>query len=154
MKDAKPKRAAAVEGKDRKAEAKKKLRVVKETPKKRQAKPKVKKDPNQPKRPPTAFFVYLEEFRKTFKQKHPDVKGVAAVGKACGDKWKEMSEAEKAPYLAKAAQKKAEYDVSMTAYKKKQEVDDEGDIPEESDKSKSELNEDDDDDEEDSEDED
>ncbi|KAH9300485.1 hypothetical protein KI387_012068, partial [Taxus chinensis] len=146
MKDAKAKKAAAVEAKDRKAEAKKKLHVVKEKPKKRQAKPKIKKDPNQPKRPATAFFVYLEEFRKTFKQKHPDVKGVAAVGKACGDKWKEMSAAEKAPYLAKAAQKKAEYDVSMTTYKKKQEKDEEDDVPEESDKSKSELNEDDDDD--------
>lgn len=153
MKESKPKRAVAVEAKAKKSESKAKLRVVKEKPKKRQAKPKVKKDPNQPKRPPTAFFVFLEEFRQTFKQKHPEVKGVAAVGKACGDKWKEMSEAEKAPYLAKAAQKKADYDVTMTAYKKKQ-VDDEADAPEESDKSKSELNEDDDDEEDDSEDED
>uniref|UniRef100_A0A0D6R7A3 HMG box domain-containing protein n=2 Tax=Araucariaceae TaxID=25664 RepID=A0A0D6R7A3_ARACU len=143
MKDAKAKKASAVEAKDRKAETKKKLHIVKEKPKKRPAKPKTKKDPNQPKRPPTAFFVYLEEFRKTFKEKNPNVKGVAAVGKACGDKWKEMSDAEKAPYLAKAAQKKAEYDVSMTAYKKKQEGGDEGETPEGSDKSKSELNEDD-----------
>eukprot|EP01018_Ginkgo_biloba_P001733 Gb_39428 [translate_table: standard] len=145
MKGAKAKKvSAATEVRDRKAETKKRLLSVKEQkPKKRQAKPKTKKDPNQPKRPPTAFFVYLEEFRKTFKQKHPDVKGVAAVGKACGDKWKEMSDAEKAPYLAKAAQKRSEYDASMSAYKKKQEGGDEGETPEGSEKSKSDLNEDD-----------
>jgi len=37
----------------------KKLLSVKEKPNKKQAKPKAVKDPNQPKRPPTAFFVYL-----------------------------------------------------------------------------------------------
>jgi high mobility group protein B1 len=146
MKDAKAKRTAAKETKNKNVEAKKKLLSVKEKPNKKQAKPKAVKDPNQPKRPPTAFFVYLEEFRKTFKQKHPDVKGVTAVGKACGDKWKEMSEAEKAPYIAKAAQKRAEYDVTMKAYKKKQEGVQSA-TPEESEKSKSELNEDDEDDE-------
>ncbi|CAA3022992.1 Hypothetical predicted protein [Olea europaea subsp. europaea] len=52
-----------------------------------------KKDPNKPKRPPSAFFVFLEEFRKTFKKENPDVKGVSAVGKAGGEKWKSMSAA-------------------------------------------------------------
>ncbi|XP_077222868.1 uncharacterized protein LOC143856512 isoform X2 [Tasmannia lanceolata] len=37
-----------------------------------------KKDPNKPKRPPSAFFVFLEEFRKTFKLEHPNVKAVSA----------------------------------------------------------------------------
>ncbi|GLJ13496.1 hypothetical protein SUGI_0213890 [Cryptomeria japonica] len=59
---------------------------------------------------------------------------------------------EKAPYLAKSAHRKVEYDVIMTAYKtKQQQVDDEGDIPEDSEKSESELNDDDDDEEEDGE---
>lgn len=52
-----------------------------------------KKDPNKPKRPPSAFFVFLEEFRKTFKKENPNVKAVSAVGKAGGAKWKSMSEA-------------------------------------------------------------
>ncbi|KAL0451031.1 UNVERIFIED_CONTAM: High mobility group B protein 1 [Sesamum latifolium] len=48
---------------------------------KRQAKKdkKAKKDPNKPKRPPSAFFVFLEEFRKTFKKENPNVKAVSAV---------------------------------------------------------------------------
>lgn len=98
-----------------------------------------KKDPNKPKRPPSAFFVFLEEFRKTFKKENPNIKAVSAVGKAGGEKWKSMSQAEKAPYEAKAAKKKTEYEKLMNAYNKKQEsVDEDGD--EESEKSKSEVN--------------
>ncbi|XP_031487737.2 high mobility group B protein 3-like isoform X2 [Nymphaea colorata] len=100
-----------------------------------------KKDPNKPKRPPSAFFVFLEEFRKTYKQEHPNVKSVSVVGKAGGEKWKSMSDAEKAPFEAKAAKKKSEYEKLISAYNKKQEsVADDGD--EESDRSKSEMNDD------------
>ncbi|KAK3445066.1 hypothetical protein EUGRSUZ_A00506 [Eucalyptus grandis] len=97
-----------------------------------------KKDPNKPKRPPSAFFVFLEEFRKTFKKENPNIKAVSAVGKAGGEKWKSMSQAEKAPYEAKAAKKKTEYEKLMNAYNKKQSVDEDGD--EESERSKSEVN--------------
>ncbi|KAI5663511.1 hypothetical protein M9H77_22834 [Catharanthus roseus] len=101
-----------------------------------------KKDPNKPKRPPSAFFVFLEEFRMTFKKENPNVKAVSAVGKAGGAKWKSMTAAEKAPYEAKAAKKKAEYGKLMNAYNKKQESSaDEGD--EESERSKSEIHDDD-----------
>ncbi|GLT89175.1 hypothetical protein SLE2022_071700 [Rubroshorea leprosula] len=97
----------------------------------------VKKDPNKPKRPPTAFFVFLEEFRKIYKQEHPKVKAVSAVGKAGGEKWKSMSDAEKAPYEAKAAKLKGEYQKLMTAYNKRQESTDDDEEEEESGKSKS-----------------
>ncbi|KAK4418947.1 High mobility group B protein 3 [Sesamum alatum] len=110
---------------------------------KRQAKKekKAKKDPNKPKRPPSAFFVFLEEFRKTFKKENPNVKAVSAVGKAGGEKWKSLTDAEKAPYEAKAAKKKQEYEKLMNAYNKKQESSgDEGD--EGSEKSTSEVHDD------------
>uniref|UniRef100_I1JLG8 HMG box domain-containing protein n=1 Tax=Glycine max TaxID=3847 RepID=I1JLG8_SOYBN len=42
---------------------------------------KAKKDPNKPKRPPSAFFVFLEEFRKTFKAENPNVKPRLRKGK-------------------------------------------------------------------------
>ena len=102
------------------------------------------KDPNKPKRPPSAFFVFMEEFRKTYKEKHPNNKSVAAVGKAGGNKWKEMSDAEKAAYQAKAEKRKAEYQKNMDAYNKKLAAGDADD--EESDKSKSEVHDDDEDD--------
>ncbi|XP_022151579.1 high mobility group B protein 1 [Momordica charantia] len=95
---------------------------------------KAKKDPNKPKRPPSAFFVFLEEFRKEFKRDNPHVKAVSAVGKAGGEKWKSLSHAEKAPYEAKAAKKKAEYEKLMRAYDSKKASD------EESERSKSEVN--------------
>ncbi|PWA50511.1 High mobility group (HMG) box domain-containing protein [Artemisia annua] len=66
---------------------------------------KAAKDPNKPKKPPSAFFVFLEEFRKTFKKENPTIKAVSAVGKAGGEKWKFMSAADKAPYEAKAAKR-------------------------------------------------
>ncbi|KAI3730275.1 hypothetical protein L1987_61444 [Smallanthus sonchifolius] len=107
--------------------------------KKTAAKAKAAKDPNKPKRPASAFFVFMEGFRKQFKEENPDNKSVAAVGKAGGVKWKSMSVAEKAPYVAKAEKRKTEYEKNMTAYNKKQAAggDDEDD---DSDKSKSEIN--------------
>ncbi|KAI5074381.1 hypothetical protein GOP47_0010342 [Adiantum capillus-veneris] len=81
---------------------------------------KEKKDPNKPKRPPTPFFVFLEEFRKTFSANNPNVKAVSAVGKAGGDKWKSLSDAEKAPYVTKANARKVEYEKNMKAYNAKQ----------------------------------
>ncbi|KAH7523396.1 HMG1/2-like protein [Ziziphus jujuba] len=78
------------------------------------------KDPNKPKRPASAFFVFMEEFRKQFNKENPENKAVSAVGKAAGAKWKSMSDAEKAPYVAKAEKRKVEYEKNMKAYNKRQ----------------------------------
>ncbi|OAY67432.1 HMG1/2-like protein isoform X1 [Ananas comosus] len=128
---------------DNKLAAKRKVadRATKKAPKKAKA----VKDPNKPKRPPSAFFVFMEEFRKQFNEKNPNNKSVSVVGKAGGDKWKSLSEAEKAPYVAKANKLKSEYTKTMAAYNKKQS---EGahkaaEAEDESDKSKSEVNDDD-----------
>ncbi|KAL4278341.1 hypothetical protein GQ457_03G037560 [Hibiscus cannabinus] len=108
------------------------------------------KDPNKPKRPASAFFVFMEEFRESYKKEHPKNKSVAAVGKAGGDKWKSLSAAEKAPYIAKAEKRKAEYEKNMKAYNKRQaegpQEEEEEDA--ESEKSVSEVNDDDEDDDE------
>uniref|UniRef100_A0A0E0M497 HMG box domain-containing protein n=1 Tax=Oryza punctata TaxID=4537 RepID=A0A0E0M497_ORYPU len=94
-------------------------------------KTKAEKDPNKPKRPPSAFFVFMEQFRKDYKEKHPNVKQVSVIGKAGGDKWKSMSDAiggyvavavpckDKAPFMAKAEKLKAEYTKKIDAYNNK-----------------------------------
>ncbi|WCJ28070.1 high mobility group B2 [Euphorbia peplus] len=105
---------------------------------------KAKQDPDKPKRPASAFFVFLEEFRITFKKENPDMGAVAAVGKAGGEKWRSLTPAEKAPYEAKAAKRKEEYGKQMNAYNKKQESK-AAEVDEESDKSKSEVHDDEDD---------
>ncbi|KAJ4825080.1 hypothetical protein Tsubulata_035776 [Turnera subulata] len=47
---------------------------------------KAAKDPNKPKRPPSAFFGFMEEFRQEFKEKHPNNKSVAVIkGKSTED---------------------------------------------------------------------
>ncbi|KAJ1703061.1 hypothetical protein LUZ63_002840 [Rhynchospora breviuscula] len=82
---------------------------------------KAKKDPNKPKRPPSAFFVFMDDFRKEFNEKNPKNKSVAAVSKAGGDRWKSLSESDKAPFVAKAEKHKEEYNKKMDAYNKKPE---------------------------------
>ncbi|XWS29122.1 hypothetical protein CRYUN_Cryun24cG0001400 [Craigia yunnanensis] len=101
---------------------------------------KAAKDPNKPKRPASAFFVFMEEFRKQYKEEHPDNKSVSVVGKAGGEKWKSMSEAEKALYVEKAEKRKNEYNRKMQAYNLKLAG---GTNDNESNKSKSEVNDDD-----------
>ncbi|KAK9928395.1 hypothetical protein M0R45_025532 [Rubus argutus] len=97
-----------------------KLAVSKKPAKATRASKKAAKDPNKPKRPASAFFVFMEEFRKQFNKENPNNKAVSAVGKAAGAKWKAMSEAEKAPYVAKSDKRKVEYEKLMKAYNMKQ----------------------------------
>jgi hypothetical protein len=42
-------------------------------------KKKAAKDSDMPKRPPSAYLIFMETFRKTFKEENPDVKGITAV---------------------------------------------------------------------------
>ncbi|KAB2624039.1 high mobility group B protein 7-like [Pyrus ussuriensis x Pyrus communis] len=67
------------------------------------------KDPNAPKRPLTAFFLFLDDFRKSYKEANPDSKGVKTVTREGGEKWKSMTDEEKKPYVDKAAELKQEY---------------------------------------------
>ncbi|XP_024393378.1 uncharacterized protein [Physcomitrium patens] len=85
--------------------------------KKSETKKKAAKDSDMPKRPPSAYFIFMETFRKEFKAANPDVKGVTASAKAGGEKWLSMSEEEKAPYVAEASVRKGQYEQAMTAYK-------------------------------------
>ncbi len=108
-------------------------------------------DPNKPKRPPSAFFVFMSDFREQYKKENPNNKSVAAVGKAGGSKWKSMSDAEKAPYIAKAEKKKEEYEKTLRAYNNGLTSGKNPSEEDESDKSKSEVNDEDDEEEEDDE---
>ncbi|KAA8532070.1 hypothetical protein F0562_006788 [Nyssa sinensis] len=100
---------------------------------------KAAKDPNKPKRPASAFFVFMEEFRKQYKEKHPNNKSVSVVGKAGGDKWKSLSEA------LRQRRGRHEYNKTLLAYNKKLAEGANAAEEEESDKSRSEVNDDDED---------
>ncbi|XP_038881049.1 high mobility group B protein 14 isoform X1 [Benincasa hispida] len=90
-------------------------------PKSKQKKKNDKFDVNKPKKPPTAFFYFLDDFRKEFQEQNPDVKTMRDVGKACGEKWKTMTYEEKVQYYDIATQKRAEFDKAMAEYKKRKE---------------------------------
>ncbi|KAL6845382.1 hypothetical protein ACP4OV_024877 [Aristida adscensionis] len=78
-------------------------------------------DPRAPKKPPTAFFYFMEDFRKTFQQENPSVKSMQEIGKACGLKWNAMTFEEKVKYYDLATEKRAEFEKAMAEYNKKKE---------------------------------
>ncbi|GLT50637.1 hypothetical protein SLA2020_241100 [Shorea laevis] len=78
-------------------------------------------DSKMPKKPPTAFFFFLEDFRKGFQEQNPDVKSMRDIGKACGEKWKTMTYEEKVKYYDIATEKRAEFDRAMAEYIKRKE---------------------------------
>ncbi|XP_009789088.1 high mobility group B protein 14 isoform X2 [Nicotiana sylvestris] len=78
-------------------------------------------DAMKPKKPPTAFFYFLEDFRKEFQEQNPDVKSMRDVGKACGEKWKTMTYEEKVHYYDIATEKRREFDRAMADFNKRKE---------------------------------
>ncbi|KAI6703461.1 hypothetical protein NL676_012597 [Syzygium grande] len=81
----------------------------------------VKLDAKMPKKPPTAFFYFLEDFRKDYQERNPDVKSMRDIGKACGEKWKTMTYEEKVHYYDLANEKRREFDKAMAEYIKRKE---------------------------------
>merc|ERR1719490_51077 len=80
-----------------------------------------KKDPNAPKRPPTAYSIFLSENRAAILKSLPaGASPIADVAKKAGEQWSSLSAAARKPYEAKAAKKQAEYKTVMEEYKEAQ----------------------------------
>ncbi|CAH9147168.1 unnamed protein product [Cuscuta epithymum] len=105
------------------AEVKKKPATRKKTSS-TESKSKKSKDPNAPKRPPTAFFVFMQDFRKTYKEENPDNKKSSMVAKEGGEKWNSLTDDEKKPYIERAAELKAEYEKLLEAHNAAEHEDD------------------------------
>ncbi|KAF2153717.1 non-histone chromosomal protein 6 [Myriangium duriaei CBS 260.36] len=74
-----------------------------------------KKDPNAPKRGLSAYMFFANEQRDKVREDNPGIK-FGEVGKILGDKWKQLSDKQKAPYEAKAAADKKRYEDQKAAY--------------------------------------
>ncbi|CAD6251202.1 unnamed protein product [Miscanthus lutarioriparius] len=74
------------------------------------------KDPSKPKQPMSAYFVYSQERRAALVA---EKKNVPEIGKITGEEWKNMTEAQKAPYEKVARKQKEEYQKQMEVYKQK-----------------------------------
>jgi len=84
-------------------------------------KSKAEKGPDKPKRPLTAFFVFMKEFRKDYKEKYPHIKSECLVCEAGGDVWKSLSDDEKFPHVDKANKLMLEYKEKVRVYNNRQE---------------------------------
>jgi len=74
------------------------------------------KDPNAPKRPLSAYFLYMADIRAKTVKENPQASMTQMSGIIAG-KWKKLSDSQKKPYEAKAAKAKAAYQKKMEKYK-------------------------------------
>ncbi|XP_051242141.1 high mobility group protein B2a [Dicentrarchus labrax] len=79
---------------------------------------KKKKDPNAPKRPPSAFFVFCSDHRPRIKEENPGI-SIGDIAKKLGEFWATQTPKDKAPYVAKAAKLKEKYEKDVAAYRAK-----------------------------------
>jgi structure-specific recognition protein 1 len=82
---------------------------------KKAAKGKSKKDPNAPKRGLSAYMFFMQKMRSEIQEENPDA-AFGEIGKIVGQKWKELSNKEKAPYEEMAEKDKARYQREMKDY--------------------------------------
>jgi len=76
------------------------------------------RDANKPKRPGTAFMLFMGDFRKEMAGKEPEG-GVAALAKLGGERWRNMTEEDKKPYVEKQNVEKIRYEANMEDYRRK-----------------------------------
>jgi len=76
------------------------------------------RDANKPKRPGTAFMLFMVDFRKEVAGKEPEG-GVAALAKLGGERWRSMTDEEKKPYVDQQNECKVRYEKSMEEYRQK-----------------------------------
>ncbi|XP_063709713.1 FACT complex subunit Ssrp1 [Culicoides brevitarsis] len=104
--------------KEKKQERKEKEKKRKEKSEKSSSKPKKSKnkDSDAPKRPTTAFMLWLNESREQIKKENPGI-SVTEIAKKGGEMWKELKD--KSKWEGKAAKAKEEYNEAMKEYKAK-----------------------------------
>lgn len=81
------------------------------TPKKRVAKAKS----NAPKRPMSAFFLYMKDNRETIKRENPTAE-FTQIPKIGSEQWTSLKPAQKSKYLALAEKEKQRYATEMLTY--------------------------------------
>ncbi|XP_054708430.1 high mobility group protein DSP1-like [Uloborus diversus] len=79
------------------------------------------RDVNKPKRPGTAFMLFMADLRKEMAGKEPEG-GVAALAKLGGERWRSMTDEEKRKYVEKQNEEKIRYEANMEDYRKKQSI--------------------------------
>ncbi|XP_059370143.1 high mobility group protein B1-like [Carassius carassius] len=76
------------------------------------------KDPNAPKRPPSAFFIFCGDYRPKIKGENPGL-SIGDIAKKLGEMWNSSAAEVKQPYEKKAAKLKEKYDKDIALYRTK-----------------------------------
>ncbi|EGS23362.1 uncharacterized protein CTHT_0010300 [Thermochaetoides thermophila DSM 1495] len=82
-----------------------------------------KKDPNAPKRGLSAYMFFANEQRDNVREENPGI-SFGQVGKILGERWKALTDKQRAPYEAKAAADKKRYEDEKQAYNAQADGDD------------------------------
>jgi len=77
---------------------------------------KKKKDPNAPKQPLSAYFLFSQEERLKVKEGHPNY-SICEIAKELGRRWADMNPEVKQHYQQKAEEGRQKYDQEMAAYR-------------------------------------
>jgi len=88
-----------------------------EPPRKRGKRRGKKRDPNEPKRAPSAYLLYGQKVREQVKTEHPDAKS-SQIMQIIGQMWQKLGDEEKKPFNDQASELKAKYDKDKSDYKK------------------------------------
>ncbi|KAL9189816.1 hypothetical protein ACHAXT_009491 [Thalassiosira profunda] len=105
-----------VRGKEKKSDAAKP--TAEEVAARKAMKKAMKKDPNAPKRPPSAFFLFVASKRPGIKAQHPEM-GTTEVVKACSEQWKQLDESAQAPFREEEKALRAKYNTELDEYKER-----------------------------------
>jgi len=81
---------------------------------------KAPKDKNAPKKPLSAYFIFLAEKRESLKAEFPEM-SITQLGKKSGEIWKTLSEEEKEVYKAKHTALKEAYKTTRAEYEQTEE---------------------------------
>jgi len=79
---------------------------------------KKKRDPNEPKRPQSAYLIYGQKVRDQIKGEFPDLKS-SEIMQRIAERWQKLTEEEKKPFNEEAATRKSSYESQKAEYKAK-----------------------------------
>ncbi|XP_042349437.1 FACT complex subunit SSRP1a isoform X1 [Plectropomus leopardus] len=94
----------------------KKAKVVKEKKERKPRKEKKQKDKGGPKRPMSAYMLWLNSSRERIKSENPGI-SITEISKKAGEMWRQLGKDEKEEWETKAGEAKRQYDKAKKEYK-------------------------------------
>lgn len=70
-----------------------------------------------PKRPQSAYFIFMQENRSKIQQENPDITSIGSIAKIVGQMWKDLTNEERKPYQDIANEQKKLWQKEMEEFK-------------------------------------